>query len=882
MPVGGGNPFWSEKATTEFRLAVSRPMDLPPERYPVPGDDEEVRRQLEQEEEQDFAAVENGSEERGRRRSRSRLGTPMAEMAFTTPESWMNQGAVTGGPLRTAGRMPEEGAEGSQARGGEPLRSQGAVFQADHGGDDLQREVEKEVVRTLQEENEQLRRKMQELMQKMEEKSGNSDWSEVSAGSPRLRKGAADRREEVRYTPNGTQVPTGPPPVTMEGDRPPVPPWPFPDWEVYEKDEGGHTRRMEIDSREWQLHRGLYGGGASSRHTDCGRGTGSRQEVRHQEVEGSLGDPQVDRERWLMRELVQLQQALDSEKRSKVRWRVDQEGHLREVPLSRADHHGRQGQVPLCRAVQPGKGEQAPLSRASYQGLNEGDRAWQPQHGDLRDNRAWQAQQADGGRDHRYRGEDPGVATGSGSQDQGGNHRTVELPELSGGDLTPLILGDWMEVVKPLMMDLSPQASRWWVLVVEESYRYYNEWRRATPMERLRISPESVVVRMDPTLHRTEQRGISLLLKAIPLSVKETVIAERLLSTTGILFTLLKNFQPGGSSERTLLLKELSEIKVGKSPNEACAAVRSWRRFYTRTKEIEATVPDPIILLRALEPAVQLISQLDAQATFRLAQSRAQLQVDARPEESSVWSYSECLLAELESLRLLQGSTATSNSGSTATTTPAVKMLGTKSSTTSACKFWGSDTGCRQGKRCSYLHDWASLEDRNNRCFLCSSTAHRKADCPTRAVGESTNPTGGSGGGGPKGKGNGKNKSKTKPGGEESAASTKGKGNGNGAGSSTPQSSSGLQEASLKAMQGTGAPSSAESVAGPTTSKPESLATEKELMGEVASLLKTLRVGDGNSNPQLSAVRLARILNQDKAVLIDGGATHCLTRERST
>ena len=175
----------------------------------------------------------------------------------------------------------------------------------------------------------------------------------------------------------------------------------------------------------------------------------------------------------------------------------------------------------------------------------------------------------------------------------------------------------------------------------------------------------------------------------------------------------------------------------------------------------------------------------------------------------------------------------------------------------------------------------ASLEDRNNRCFLCSSTAHRKADCPTRAVGESTNPTGGSGGGGPKGKGNGKNKSKTKPGGEESAASTKGKGNGNGAGSSTPQSSSGLQEASLKAMQGTGAPSSAESVAGSTTSKPESLATEKELMGEVASLLKTLRVGDGNSNPQLSAVRLARILNQDKAVLIDGGATHCLRNPHS-
>ena len=586
--------------------------------------------------------------------------------------------------------MPAEGEGERQPSRQVPSRTEGLAFSAGQDrDDDLQREVEKEVVRVLQEENEQLKLQVKEMMKKMGDKSGPpSGWSEVSTSSPRQKRGELRQKEELRFTPNGTQVPLGPPP----GDQPPVPPWPFPEWEIYEKEEGGRSRRMELNSMEWELHHGPPGGGKVSRGTvrgggiesrhgdrgdpkDYGRGTGSRQEVRHQEVEGSLGDPQVDRERWLMRELVQLQQALDSEKRSKVRWR--------------ADHHGHQGQVPLCRAVQPGKGEHAPLSRASYQGPNEGDRAsqphhsdlrsdraWQPQHGDLRDNRAWQAQQADGGRDHLHRGEDPGVAAGSGSQqDQGGNHRTVELPELSGGDLTPLILGGWLEVVKPLMMDLSPQASRWWVLVVEESYRYYNEWRRATPMERLRISPESVVVRMDPTLHRTEQRGISLLLKAIPSSVKETVIAERLLSTTGILFTLLKNFQPGGSSERTLLLKELSEIKVGKSPSEACAAVRSWRRFYTRTKEIEATVPDPIILLRALEPAVQLISQLDAQATFRLAQSRAQLQVDARPEESSVWSYSECLLAELESLRLLHGSTATSKSGTTPTTTPAVKML---------------------------------------------------------------------------------------------------------------------------------------------------------------------------------------------------------------
>ncbi len=51
-------------------------------------------------------------------------------------------------------------------------------------------------------------------------------------------------------------------------------------------------------------------------------------------------------------------------------------------------------------------------------------------------------------------------------------------------------------------------------------------------------------------------------------------------------------------------------------------------------------------------------------------------------------------------------------------------------------------------------------------------------------------------------------------------------------------------------------------------------------MGEVTNLLKTLRVGAGD--PQWGAIRLAKILDKDKSVLIDGGATHCLrnpTRE---
>ena len=163
--------------------------------------------------------------------------------------------------------------------------------------------------------------------------------------------------------------------------------------------------------------------------------------------------------------------------------------------------------------------------------------------------------------------------------------------------------------------------------------------------------------------------------------------------------------------------------------------------------------------------------------------------------------------------------------------------------------------------------------------FVCSALTHRKQDCPARPAGDKA-PTGGSGG--QDAMGHGRGSKGTKGGGKKGKGDTKGDKNGKGTGVSKEES---LKEASVKALQGSSpsqetsmtssaaAPSSAPSMAG-------SLASEKELIGEVTNLLKTLRVND-SANPQLSAVRLARILNQDKAVLIDGGATHCLRNPHS-
>ena len=48
-----------------------------------------------------------------------------------------------------------------------------------------------------------------------------------------------------------------------------------------------------------------------------------------------------------------------------------------------------------------------------------------------------------------------------------------------------------------------------------------------------------------------------------------------------------------------------------------------------------------------------------------------------------------------------------------------------------ACRFWGTDGGCKKGSSCTYAHAWDGLE-KTNRCFACSGMGHSKRDCPVK------------------------------------------------------------------------------------------------------------------------------------------------------
>jgi len=129
------------------------------------------------------------------------------------------------GALKTEGAMNMETPEGD-----------GWVHAAT-ASDGLERDLEKALFEKIQEENQSLKLELERVRMMM--KVSSSGWSEVSGEgcqSPQPPPPPPERKEEKnRHTPNGTQVPEGPPPT---GE---LPPWPFPvDVEEYEMaDESG-------------------------------------------------------------------------------------------------------------------------------------------------------------------------------------------------------------------------------------------------------------------------------------------------------------------------------------------------------------------------------------------------------------------------------------------------------------------------------------------------------------------------------------------------------------------------------------------------------------------------------------------------------------------
>ena len=272
------------------------------------------------------------------------------------------------------------------------------------------------------------------------------------------------------------------------------------------------------------------------------------------------------------------------------------------------------------------------------------------------------------------------------------NLRNLELPKLP-PDSTSVDFGDWLAIVGPCGTS--------------------SQWVTSTPLQRLRlkvVSPTELA-----KWPRTEQRAVTMLLAAVPDPIRRELISSRKLQSVEILYALLCRFQPGGVHEKTSLLKDFMENRLGANANihELLQTLRVWRRKLGRSAELGAF-------------------------NFRIHSSWFKF-LDGM--NVKVADFAEALQAEAEQLSLMSASPTSTTTASLQDTkkkeqikAAALRSEGSPTSNDdgkgkSKCRFWGSTAGCRRGESCAFEHSWDGIQ-RKGRCWNCSGEGHMKPECP--------------------------------------------------------------------------------------------------------------------------------------------------------
>ncbi|CAE7861966.1 GIP, partial [Symbiodinium microadriaticum] len=245
-----------------------------------------------------------------------------------------------------------------------------------------------------------------------------------------------------------------------------------------------------------------------------------------------------------------------------------------------------------------------------------------------------------------------------------GDRTFWNLPALEGVHLPAPATraGDWLAQIRPLLYDLSEWSQLWWNRVEWEAQTLYRQWSRAPSIEKGLIQPRMSIELTHVRLRRLESRAYGMLQSSVPQAIRDELLATRSLHCVGLLFQILKVFAPGGMQERAQVLTELTNLGSAKSAADIVSALRAWSRCHARAVSMGVMIPDPALILRGVDALVDPLSRKasNAQVAFRLSTARNQLEIDHRPNMTSVIEYMRVLQSEWEQVSVsgLEGNSA--------------------------------------------------------------------------------------------------------------------------------------------------------------------------------------------------------------------------------
>ena len=146
-----------------------------------------------------------------------------------------------------------------------------------------------------------------------------------------------------------------------------------------------------------------------------------------------------------------------------------------------------------------------------------------------------------------------------------------------------------------------------------------------------------------------EQRVLSILLVALPESVRQDVLNSKAMSCTAVIFKTLCKVS---ALDMSTMLGCIVNPPVASTPQIALESNRKWVRTCRRTVEIHAKLPDPSLQLAGLDKISQNIMATMPAILFRMNIFREQRRLDCQPSQEGVDEFSQLLLGELEMVTL--------------------------------------------------------------------------------------------------------------------------------------------------------------------------------------------------------------------------------------
>ena len=316
-----------------------------------------------------------------------------------------------------------------------------------------------------------------------------------------------------------------------------------------------------------------------------------------------------------------------------------------------------------------------------------------------------------------------------------GNVEIPKLPEpYQEGSAVAFL--EWVYETGQVVGSITDRAAVWWESNLALALQAYKRFQHESPLNRLKIQVGEATGVDEQKWSRLEKRVMTLLLQSMPSTIKNEITMLRISKVKDCLFKLCSIYAPGGATERASLIRQLESIPVHEGVLEVTLALRKWKKLLGRASEMGVSLPDGSVLLVAVEAATRKVVEGHRDIAFKLNMAKQNLQLPHLPLVASVLAYVDHILAELQQviplgrgdvikLKGLQSDPSSPTSSANSPTRPGGAKNG--------CKYFLSDDGCRRGASCKYSHEFATKEEKRNRCWDCGSTKHRRKECPVAA-----------------------------------------------------------------------------------------------------------------------------------------------------